>query len=282
MLQHRTFTIISIAVLVTAGHSQAMSNDWAVAVLDYLPSSPHPGFTNAQHALGPAARETIGFLSNTVDRVLVFQPAVDVVSIGNGGQLSLLMGTTVINDDDPVHPFGTDLIVYGNAFFTIRSGTFTFYSSPWTMMHSEAAEIWVSADTNEWFRAIGVMADDLLPTQSVDINGVPSDYLLPVDPALYSNDWTDGTWSYTNTVLAYGGAGGGAGVDLSRLETDSGAPTSLTYCIAVRFKDVSGTGRSAEIDAVVRVADVPEGSALVVVVLAAMTARHCWRRTCRV
>ncbi|MCX7847033.1 MAG: hypothetical protein N2595_03245 [bacterium] len=234
------------------------SNDWAVAVLEYVPASPYPGFTNTHHALGPAARQTIGFVPGSVDHVLVFQPSVDVVSIGHGGWLSLLMGAPVVNEDDPIHPYGVDLIVYGNAFFTIRSGTYTFYASPWTYLHHEPAEIWVSADTTAWFRAVGVMADDLLPTQSVDINGAPSDYLRPVNPALYTNDWLDGTWSYTNTVLAYEGAGGGAGVDLSRLVTPEHTPTTLTYCIAVRLRDVSGSGRSAEVDAVARVADVPE------------------------
>lgn len=277
MLPRLMLGVIVCTLLAVVTRAQSVSDDWAVAVLEYLPSSPYPGFTNVQHALGPAARETIGFVPGTIDHVLVFQPSVDVVSIGNGGRLSLLMGATVMNEDDPVHPYGVDLIVYGNAFFTIRSGTYTFYASPWTLMHSEAAEIWVSADTTEWFRATGVMADDLLPTQSVDINGAPSDYLLPVNPALYTNDWFDGTWSYTNTVLAYAGAGGGAGVDLSRLETAGGAPTSLPYCIAVRFIDVSGVGRSAEIDAVARVADVPESSALPALVLAVLSARRCRR-----
>lgn len=273
--------LIAFACMLPAAvmHAQSVSDDWAVAVLEYLPSSPYPGFTNAQQALGPAARETIGFAPGSIDHVLVFQPSVDVVSIGNGGRLSLLMGATVMNEDDPVHPYGVDLIVYGNSFFTIRSGTYTFYASPWTLMHSEAAEIWVSADTTEWFRATGVMADDLLPTQSVDINGAPSDYLLPVNPALYTNDWFDGTWSYTNTVLAYAGAGGGAGVDLSRLETAGGAPTSLAYCIAVRFIDVSGVGRSAEIDGVARVADVPEGTMPAVLMLAALSVWRCQRLT---
>jgi len=266
------------AALLCAASARASSQDWATAVLEYVPQGAHPGYTNAHHALGPAARTTLGFDFNVQDHVLVFQPAVDVVSIGHGGRLSLLMGATVFNDDDPVHPYGIDLIVYGNAFFTIRSGTYTFYASPWSMTFSEPAQIWVSADTSEWFHAPGVMADDLLPTQSVDINGAPSDYLRPVNPALYTNDWTDGTWSYTNTVLAYEGAGGGAGVDLSQLETAGGAATSLAYCIAVRFVDVSGTGRSAEIDAVARVADVPEGAALALVACAGSAVAGLRRR----
>jgi len=269
--------LLVCAALLCAASAHASSSDWATAVLEYVPQGAHPGYTNTNHALGPAARMTIGFDFNVQDHVLVFQPAVDVVSIGNGGRLALLMGSTVYDEDDPVHPYGVDLIVYGNAFFTIRSGTYTFYASPWTMRFSEPAQIWVSADTTEWFRAPGVMADDLMPTQSVDINGAPSDYLRPVNPALYTNDWPDGTWSYTNTVLAYEGAGGGAGVDLSQLETAGGAATSLAYCIAVRFVDVSGTGRSAEIDAVARVADVPEGAALALVACAGC-AVACLRR----
>ncbi len=264
---------VSLA-LMAACAAYGAADDWAAAVLEYVPASPYPGFTNAQSALGPAARETIGFDFGTTGSVMVFQPALDVVSIGHGGWLSLLMGGVVINDDDPVHPYGIDLIAYGNSFFSIRSGTFTYYSSPWTLLHGEQAEIWVSADTSAWFRAAGVYADDLLPTQSIDIHGAPSDYLKPVNPALQSNDWFDGTWDYTNTVLAYDGAGGGAGVDLSALETDAGAPTSLTYCIAVRFVDVSGMGRSTEIDAVARVADVPEAQAACVLLAAALYVRR--------
>ena len=100
-------------------------------------------------------------------------------------------------------------------------------------------------------------ADSLMPTQSIDINGLPSDYLYPVNPALLTNDWYGGTWSYSNTVHEYYGSAGGAPVDLSILQTQDGHATNIPFIRYVKI-EAKDENYSSEIDAFASVREVPE------------------------
>ncbi len=265
------------AALPLAFAAAGSSNDWAVEVVEYVPTNPAYGYTNATVALGEAARTTPGSFGATGDvPVNVCEPPwskSQIVSIGDNGWLTLKMGEDVFDDDDPLHPFGVDLIVYGNALFGVPPDAPDYYSSPWVAIWTDPAEIWVSADTTSWFRADGRYADALMPTQSIDINGKPSDYLYPVDPSLLTNDWFDGTWMYTNTVIAYEGAGGGAPVDLSFLVDAGDNPTNLAWIRYVKFIDIEGDNKQTEIDAVARVRDVPEPAPFGAAILCVAAAR---------
>ncbi len=250
--------------LISALHCAAASDDWARAVIEYVRgANAANGYTNAPAALGEAARTTLDW--NEPAAVTVINPAwlpSQVVSIGDGGQLTLELGAAAANEDDPVHPYGVDLLVYGNALFGAAS-TAGFYSAPWVGISAEPAEIWVGADTQTWCRARAPWADSYMPTQSLDEDGNPSDYLRPANPALLTNAWFEAEppWSYSNTVAAYEGAAGGCPVDLGDLLTAAGAPTNLAWVCYVKLVDVAGSG-STEIDAVARVASVPEGGVL--------------------
>jgi len=274
------------AALPLAFTAAGASNDWAVEVVEYVPTNPADGYTNATVALGEAARMTIAWFESTGQApVVVCVPACkrdQLVSIGDNGWLTLRMGTDVFNDDDPLHPFGVDLIVYGNALFGVRPDAPDWHSEPWVSVWTDPAEIWVSADTTSWFRADGRYADALMPTQSIDINGEPSDYLYPVDPSLLTNDWFDGTWMYTNTVIAYEGAGGGAPVDLSFLVDAGGGHTNLSWIRYVKFIDIEGDNKQTEIDAVARVRQVPEPAPFGAVILCVAAARARKRKKQRV
>ena len=264
MILSNNLTRVSLALattfLLSALPGAGAPDDWASSVIAYLPVNAHPLFTNALSVLGPAARFTPDSLGGTGDVPVRVNEAVwtpdQIVSIGFGGSLILEMGGIVTNEFDPVHPYDVDLIVYGNAFFSTLNDT--PFASPWFVAYTETAQIWVGQSTAVWFRARDRFADSFMPTQSVDINGNPSDYLFPVNPNLLTNDWTDGSWSYTNTVLAYEGSAGGTPVDLSMLETADGSTTNLAWIRFVKFIDVSGQGASAEIDAVARVPLLPE------------------------
>lgn len=249
---------------------------WATEVISYTPVDAHPSYTNPVAALGPATR----FLHGDTP-VTVFDPPHtpdQIVSLGDGGELILKMGQTITNHDENLHYYGVDLIVFGNSFFAYWMETNSSpYSSPWIELWEERAEIAVSYDLTNWFRARGVYADSLMPTQAVDIHGAPSDFRLPIDPALLTNTWLDGSWSYTNTVRAYDGSAGGAPVDLSHLETEDGSPTNIPYAKYIRLRDVSGPFLSAEIDACVIVEMIPEPSCaflLVICLGAGYTLRH--------
>lgn len=262
MPQHRRRAIFVLACCVMSALARgAASDDWACAVLEYVRgANAASGYTNAHAALGEAARATLDGSATAL--VTVINPAWlpnQIVSIGDGGHLTLMLGADVSNDDDPVHLYGVDLLVYGNAFFA-AGGTAGFYTSPWVGFSGEPAEIWVSADTQTWCRAPARFADWYMPTQAVDVHGEPSDYLRPIHPALLTNAWCEAEppWTYSNTVAAYDGAAGGCPVDLDDLLTSAGAPTNLPWARFVKIADTSGDG-STELDAVARVAAVPEG-----------------------
>ncbi len=257
-----SINIIVLVALVCCFQSTvfAGSNDWAVEVVGYVKGSNAAfGYTNPVASLGEAARKTIWDVGEEDTDIKVFLPAfykTDLVSIGDGGTLSIKMGRKVYNEDDEVHPYGIDLIVFGNMLFAALDEAES-YSSPWYGASWEPAEIWVSQDATNWFRGTNVFADSFFPTQSIDIDGNPSDYLYPVNPALLTNDWFNGEWSYTNTVESYEGSGGGAPVDLSKLEDEHKNPTNLIWIQYVKFVDLND-GEASEIDAVSAVRALPE------------------------
>ena len=242
----------------------ADSNDWAVEVIEYVKGSNchtnYPGYTNAMVALGHAATTTS---NGIVDVTFAAWKNTEIVSIGDGGHLTLKMGAKVFDYDDSLHPYGVDLIVYGNAFFVTIDWNNKYFEE-WYQFAGEPAEIWLSQDSSNWFKTsdTNILADSFFPTQSIDIEGNPSDYFYPVNPALLTNDWTNLEdnhipWSYTNTVIAYEGAAGGAPVNLSILEDEHGNPTNLIWIQFVKIIDTYNSV-ATEIDAVAAVRSLPE------------------------
>ncbi len=254
------FTALVVAVCCLNPTVFADTNDWATEVVEYVQGNNTVfGYTNPVVALGEAAKKTIWDQGTEDTDIKIFLPAfykTDLVSIGDGGHLTLKTGRKIMNEEDDVHLYGVDLTVYGNMLFACLSES-NVYASPWYSASWEPAEIWVSQDSTNWCRATGISADSFFPTQSIDSDGNPSDYLSPVNPALLTNDWLSGNWSYTNTVDAYDGAAGGAPVDLSLLEDEHGNPTNLPWIQYIKFFDIYD-GEASEIDAVAAVRELPE------------------------
>ena len=237
----------------------ADSNDWATEIIEYVPgNNAVTTHTNAVTALGPAAKLTD--VDGIMEDVTINNPPWQnnqIVSIGNSGKLIVKMGRRINNYNDPVHPHGVDLLVYGNTFFAYIYDEGLPQTNPWYAITEEPVEIWVSTDLTNWFMATNCFADSLMPTQSIDLNGQPADYLYPVNPALLTNDWLSGAWSYTNTVQAYDSSAGGAPVDLSQLKTAGGQATNLLFINYVKIENPI-TENASEIDAFAAVADIPE------------------------
>ena len=251
-----------LAILFFCGLSAfANSNDWATEIIEYVPGNNAVlTYTNANTALGPAAKLTD--VDGTMEAVTINNPpwqSDQIVSVGIGGKLIVKMGRQINNYDDPEHPFGVDLLVYGNTFFAYIYDEGLPQTNPWYATSEEPIEIWVSADLTNWFMATNCFADSLMPTQSIDLNGEPADYLYPVNPALLTNDWISeaGIWSYSNTVAAYDGSAGGAPVDLSQLKTADGQTTNLSFINYVKIENPQ-TADASEIDAFAAVVDLPE------------------------
>src|SRR5262249_3276974 len=114
---------ITVCLCTASGLTAALARDvaaapWADAVVDYAPgTTAQPGYTTPSVPLGWPERvtgEIFGFPSN----VTMFNPPFgndEIVSIGEGGHLTVHMGEPVTND--PAHLYGVDLIVFGKAAF---------------------------------------------------------------------------------------------------------------------------------------------------------------------
>lgn len=223
------------------------SDGFATAVVSYVPgTSPAPGYANPASALGAPAAFTAAPWDGGV--VSPFQPAWlpgQVVSIGAGGSLVLELDAPAT--DDPRNPYGIDIIVFGNSFFTDISGGAGTCGS----LAADGGLVDVSADGITWCHASGVQADGLFPTLGyIDAapfdavpGAVPADPRRPVSPAHAATIVAGATW--LELIAAYDGSAGGAGIDLS----GSGCASARF----VRIRVPAPPHAHVEIDAVSRV-----------------------------
>jgi hypothetical protein len=183
----------------------------------------------------------------------------EIVSIGAGGSLTLQFDEPVA--DHPLNPFGVDLLVFGNAFYSIDFGA----SLATGAVDDDGGLIEVSANGVDFFAVTG-SADGPFPTVGyLDVTepfpsaagAVLSDFTKPVNPASLSNV----TGMTTSQIIAaYDGSGGGLGVDISS--------TGLASISFVRFSNPLGSLKTPEIDAVADVRAVPEPTAIALLALA--------------
>jgi hypothetical protein len=233
--------------IIAASAAHASPPRCASTVVGYAPGSgAGAAYQQPQSALGEPTRFTgVGVQPGAVTP---FRPAFlpsEVVSVGRGGSLVLAFDEPIA--DDPRHPFGVDLIVYGNAFCADLAypGGIAGFS------YGEGGFIDVSADGVSWLEVPGAVADGGMPTlgwldvgpYSTTPGTVPSDTALPVDPAMRADDLLGMSWS--ELVAAYGGAAGGTGIDL--------ASVGLASARFVRIRVPADATYVPEIDAVVAV-----------------------------
>ena len=209
-------------------------------------------YQNPNAALGPPTRMTGSGASTGV--VSPFQPPFmpgEVVSVGRGGWLVLQFDPPVV--DDPRHPFGVDLIVYGNSFF----GDLGYPGGVVGFLFEEGGTVELSSDGTVWHAVPGA-ADGGLPTMAYLDAGpyqavagqVPCDPAWPVDPAVQGEDLVG--MDYSTLQLVYAGACGGTSVDL--------AAAGLQQARFVRISVAANAASVPEVDAVVAVR-VPQASA---------------------
>lgn len=247
--------VASAAAAEIQGRGAGGDDPFADVLVDYQPgSSPSPGYTTPETALGSPARFTGGLFDPMI--VSIFNAAWrpdEIVSIGAGGSLTVAFDTPVT--DDPLNPFGIDLIVFGNAMFKTVDAPTEAITNP-AVVFSEGGTIELSPDGVNWFAVPDLEADGFLPTQgclddddpyAIEPGEVPSDFTLPVDPALTLSDF-DGL-PYEDALALYAGSGGGVGVDI--------ASVGLSSVTHVRITNTAAPGEGAptpEIDAFADVA----------------------------
>lgn len=242
-----------------------LADPYADSVVDFdLGTGGSSGFTDPTAVLGEPTRFTAP-TSPFGGAVTPFNPpfgADEILSLGEGGFITVAFDDPI--NDDAANPFGIDLLVFGNALFTLQSGGVA------GVVANEGGIIEVSANGTEFFTINGVDADGLFPTNGYndsteafpsEAGDEPSDFTKPVDPSFNASGKT-----LAEILAGYDGSGGGAGVDIS-----STGLSSISY---VRISNPVGAGVNPEIDAFADVVPEPTTLVLLTAGFVAVTARR--------
>jgi hypothetical protein len=199
-------------------------------------------YTDPSAVLGAPARYTgEGIWPGAVTP---FNPAFStdqVLSLGSGGQLTVRFDQAIT--DDAAHPFGVDLLIFGNGSFIdgdwpngVAAGLFE--EGPFTVS--------VSGDGATFVPLTGTYYDGMYPTLgytdltgAYDVNAgvLPTDFTRSVDPNLGASAFIGKT--FAEIVAMYDGSGGGIPIDVHE--------AGLSEIHYVRI-DVPSGGASPEID----------------------------------
>ena len=185
----------------------------------------------------------------------------EVVTLGAGGTLTLRFDEPVINH--PLNPFGIDLLIFGNAFYTlvgdygpngVASSAFPDEGGKIEVSANGVHFVTVSGSADRAFPTVGYL--DVVDPSTSAAGTVLSDFTKPVDPSF------NPTGLNTAQIIAgYNGSGGGFGIDLTSVGL-----SSITH---IRFSNPAGSLTTPEIDAVADVAAVPEPATLGMLAIAA-------------
>jgi len=240
-------------VLVTV--APAWAGPWAAAGTSYdVGVGGETSYTDPSAVLGEPARYTgEGIWPGAVTP---FNPAFStdqILSLGAGGHLTVRFDQPIT--DDAAHPYGVDLLIFGNGSFIdgdwpngVVAGAFD--EGPFTVS--------VSEDGTTFIPLAGTYYDGLYPTlgyadltdpYAVDAGLVPTDFTKPIDPALGISAFMGKT--FPEIAAIYDGSGGGIPIDVH------GAGLAEVHYVRI---EVPSGGTSPEIDGF---AVVPEPAAAV-------------------
>jgi hypothetical protein len=272
----RCFGAVALSVffglLITCG----AWGQFASTVVGYDHAGANNGYDDPNAVLGSPDRMTADYPSGTAP-VTIFNPAWgeeanawgsdQVFSLGLGGYIEVMFDAAVV--DDPLNPYGIDLIVFGNAGLLSADWPATTCTNPAGTFGADYGAIEVSQDGVSWVAVSPPYADTLFPTTGWTdaAHTAPSSFLRPVDPSLGLSSF-DGL-TETEVLALYAGSGGGTGIDL--------AGTGLGW---IRYVRVSNNGHpssadgTVDVDAFADVAAVPEPGMLLVGAALAFSLRH--------
>lgn len=251
----RCAPMVVLAIAIPASVSLAQpgvpaGSPFASQVISYDPGSTAvPGFTDPTTALGSPERFTgEGVFPGVVSP---FNPAFgtdELVSIGEGGHLTLSFDRPIVND--PANPFGIDLIVFGNAGFADGSFPDGVVTDPAFAFGLDDMLIEVSAD-NITFVPLGLFTEGFFPTMGWLDGGaydstpgtIETDFTRAVDPSLTLGDFAGLDLSQIRGL--YAGSGGGTGIDIA----SSGLAAISFVRISVLDDGNASTALNAEVDA---------------------------------
>ena len=257
-------------LVITSGVTQAQSDPWADRVVEFTPGTGgSPGFDDPNSVLGSPERFTgEGVFPSSVTPFNAPFGTDEIVSIGEGGSLTVAFNEAVTND--ALNPFGIDLLIFGNAFF---GATGDFSDPTVSGLFGEGGTVEVSSNGIDWTLVPGVEADGGFPTlgfadESTPFGGEPgsvfTDFTKPVDPTFDATGLT-----LSEIIAGYNGSGGGLGIDLGAL--------GLSEISYVRITNALGSGLTPEIDAFADVRAVPTPGGLALLIMGGAATRR--RRT---
>ena len=237
-----------------AGRTTATAGGFAAEVIDYQPGVGYAtdwatgaGYTDPATALGEPSRVTVDpdpqwggtFEVNPFSGPYLLS---QVVSIGEGGSLTIRLGTPAT--DDPTHPFGLDFLIFGHSAFLITNGDYTgggiTDGSLLGAAEAGSTRVEISADGATFYElnpSLAPVADGLFPTDG------GGSFSRAADPALVPDDF-DGL-GLPGIRALYAGSAGGAGYDLAWALDGEGNPAGLDAAQYIRVSVLSG---HAEID----------------------------------
>jgi hypothetical protein len=221
---------------------------FASGVISYNPGSGFsPNYTNTSAALGAPASGT---------GITPFAPPFStsqILSIGAGGSLTMQFNTPILNN--PANPYGIDMMIFGNSFFVVTSGSGSSAITSGAIFTSTVStRVEVSADGSSWFTLDSALAPNVGTLFPTDGTGNP---FTPVNPALTSADFNGLNLSGIRSL--YGGSAGGTGFDLSWARDGDGNSVGLQSASFLRIDVLSGR---TQIDAI---SVVPEPGSLALV-----------------
>lgn len=234
---------------------------FASTVIGYDHAGAGNDYDDPNAVLGSPDRMTADYPSGTAPVTIFNQPwgadtndwgSDQLFSLGTGGYVEVMFDAAVV--DDPLNPYGIDLIVFGNAGFLAADWPPTTCTDPAALFSVGGGAIEVSQDGSIWY-AVDPLADAAFPTTGWTdaAHTAASGFLLPVDPDLAVSGF-DGL-TEAEALALYAGSGGGAGVDLGA--------TGLDWIQYVRVSNNNAEG-NVDIDAFADVAAVPEPGLMLV------------------
>lgn len=259
--------LFSQLCMFTLDEKHAIAADpWADRVISYVSGTGvDPFYKEPLTALGSPERFTgEGIFPGCVTP---FNPAWgsnEIVSIGPGGSLVLAFDEPVMND--PLNPFGVDLLVFGNSGlidFDFPNGSAGAYfgSNPLGIIE-------VSPDGLDWRQISGARPEGRYPTlgyadltdpYALTPGSIFTDFTRPVNPA-----YNPIGQNFSQIVAAYGGSGGGEPIDIGSV--------GFSHIFFVRFSLPAGASGTVEIDAVSTVSPIPAPASLVILASAGVAA----------
>ncbi|MBN2584001.1 MAG: PEP-CTERM sorting domain-containing protein [Planctomycetes bacterium] len=248
------------------------ADPWADIVVSYN-AGDATDYTNSSVVLGEPSRTTAAWPEGTesVRMTASAWQESEVLKIGNGG--SLVVGFRTPVENDPLNPFGIDLLIFTNLAYassdwpanqTIGSPLYSFGGAIGTISVSQDGVLWYQVtSTGPMFPTHAYLSAE---ADAYATGATPTDYTLPVDPSLSGDDFAG--LSLTAALALYNGSGGGLGIDLSALE---GGTVGLDWIQYVKIE-----GATNALDGFADVAAVPEPATMLLLGggLAAMAMRR--------